>query len=133
LIDRDIDILLDIAALIDDHLNKEGPVRAVEIINEFSYFIKKEIDYTYEGQNCEKFNENFKGDNRVVIPKIFWKYTTKKVLVMEEIEGVKLSNINEIERYNWDKGKISEVGARVFMEQIFIHGYFHGDPQQVQK
>jgi len=128
LIDRDIDILLDIAVLIDDHLNREGPVKAAEIINEFSYFIKKEIDYTYEGQNCEKFNENFKGDSRVVIPKIFWKYTTKKVLVMEEIEGVRLSNINEIERYNWDKGKISEVGARVFMEQIFIHGYFHGDP-----
>ncbi|RKD34652.1 ABC1 kinase family protein [Thermohalobacter berrensis] len=128
IINTDIDILYFIAHMLDEHFSKRSPVKAVEIVKEFSYFIKKELDYTYEAQNCDSFRENFKNDNRVYIPKIYWEYTTKRVLVMEEIKGVKVSNIKEIEKLGWDKEKIARLGAKIFMEQVFIHGLFHGDP-----
>lgn len=128
IIDRDIDILYNVAKLIDEHFNKQGPVHAVDIVKEFAYFIYKEIDYTYEGQNCQSFFEIFKDDKRVLVPKVYWDYTTKRILVMEEIKGVKVSNIPEINRRNWDKEKIADIGANVFLEQIFLHGFFHGDP-----
>lgn len=128
IIKQDIDILYTLAKMFDDLLKKKIVINARDIVEEFSYFIKKELDYTYEAQNCERFRMHFKNDKRVVIPKIYWKYTTKKVLVMEEIKGVKVSNIDEIDEIGFNKRKLSELGAKIFLEQIFIHGFFHGDP-----
>ncbi|QIB26536.1 ABC1 kinase family protein [Caloranaerobacter azorensis] len=128
IIKQDIDILYTLAKLFDDILKKKMVISARDIVEEFSYFIRKELDYTYEAQNCERFRMYFKNDERVVIPKIYWKYTTKKVLVMEEIKGIKVSDIDEIDKMGFNKEKLSELGAKVFLEQIFIHGFFHGDP-----
>ncbi|WP_427339084.1 ABC1 kinase family protein [Caloranaerobacter sp. DY30410] len=127
-IKQDIDILYTLAKMFDDILKKKMVISARDIVEEFSYFIKKELDYTYEAQNCERFRMYFKNDKRVVIPKIYWEYTTKKVLVMEEIKGIKVSDIDEIDKMGFNKEKLSELGAKVFLEQIFIHGFFHGDP-----
>ncbi|KGG81513.1 ubiquinone biosynthesis monooxygenase UbiB [Caloranaerobacter azorensis H53214] len=127
-IKQDIDILYTLAKLFDDILKKKMVISARDIVEEFSYFIRKELDYTYEAQNCERFRMYFKNDERVVIPKIYWEYTTKKVLVMEEIKGIKVSDIDEIDKMGFNKEKLSELGAKVFLEQIFIHGFFHGDP-----
>jgi ubiquinone biosynthesis protein len=128
IISTDIDILLSIAKLIDEHFNNQSPFNAVDIVNEFSYLIKKELDYTYEAQNCETFRENYKNSNKVYIPKIYWEYTTKRVLVMERIRGTKISDLDEYNRLDYDKNELAKLGARVFMEQILIHGFFHGDP-----
>ncbi|SHH53049.1 ubiquinone biosynthesis protein [Caloranaerobacter azorensis DSM 13643] len=128
IIKQDIDILYTLARLFDDILKKKMVISTRDIVEEFSYFIRKELDYTYEAQNCERFRMYFKNDERVVIPKTYWEYTTKKVLVMEEIKGIKVSDIDEIDKMGFNKEKLSELGAKVFLEQIFIHGFFHGDP-----
>lgn len=128
IIKKDMEVLHSMAHVIDERFNKTGMIRAVDIIRELSYSIHKELDYTYEAQNAQKFGENFKDNKNAVIPKIYWDYTTKKVVVMEEIRGIKISDIEEIERRNWDKSKIGKIGASLFMEQVFIHGLFHGDP-----
>ncbi|WP_369813257.1 ABC1 kinase family protein [Caloranaerobacter sp. TR13] len=127
-IKQDIDILYTLAKMFDDILKKKIVISARNIVEEFSYFIKKELDYTYEAQNCERFRMLFKNDKRVIIPRIYWEYTTKKVLVMEEIRGIKVSNIDEIDKIGFNKEKLSELGAKIFLEQIFVHGFFHGDP-----
>ncbi|KNF08696.1 ubiquinone biosynthesis protein UbiB [Gottschalkia purinilytica] len=128
IIKKDMEVLHSMAHIVDERFNKTGMIRAVDIIRELSYSIHKELDYTYEAQNAHKFGENFKDNKNAVIPKIYWDYTTKRVVVMEEIKGIKISDIEEIERRNWDKSKIGKIGASLFMEQVFIHGLFHGDP-----
>lgn len=127
-IETDIDILYTFAKLIDDHLNRQKVIKAADIANEFAYILRRELDYTYEAQNCEAFRKNFEGDKRVKIPKVYWEYTTKRVLVMERIKGIKVSNIQEIEKKRYGKEKLAEIGAKVFLEQIFIHKFFHADP-----
>ncbi len=128
IIETDLDILYNIASLLNEHIKKKITVSFVDIVDEFANTLKKELNYTYEAQNCENFRVKFKNDKRVVIPKVFWKYTTKRVLMTEKIEGIKLSNIDKIEKQKIDTRELSHIGAKVFMEQIFIHGYFHGDP-----
>lgn len=128
IINKDLEILYKIGNLIDEHFNKKKVIRFTNVIKEFSYFIKRELDYRYEAQNCNLFRENFKENDNVVVPKIYWDYTTKKILVMEEVKGIKVSNLEEIDKRGWDREKLAEIGASVFMEQIFIYSFFHGDP-----
>ena len=128
IIENDIDILFSITSLIDDYFSKNTKIKYSELVEEFSYYIRKELDYTYEAQNALKFKEVFKEKDNLVIPKIYWEYTTKKLLVMEKIEGVKLSDIETIKKKNINLKKLARDGALIFMEQVFIHNIFHGDP-----
>lgn len=128
IIEKDLDILINLSQIVDEHYNKSNIISYRNVIDEFSFFIRKELDYTYEALNCKRFREMYSNDGRVTIPKIYWEYTTRKVLVMEKIDGVKLSNIEIIEEKGLDKKKLGELGAKVFMNQVFIHSIFHGDP-----
>ncbi|ABR48504.1 ABC-1 domain protein [Alkaliphilus metalliredigens QYMF] len=127
-IQRDIEILFDIAQLLDDHSDKKKPYRLVEIVQEFSYAILKELDYSMEAKNTENFKENFKSDSHIEIPSIFWKYTSNKVITMERIYGIKIMDIDELNKQKWDLERLARIGAKSFMRQVFIHGFFHGDP-----
>lgn len=127
-IETDLQILTDISELIDEYYNKGNIFKYKGIVKEFSFFIRKELDYTYEALNCQKFGEIYKNNSNIFIPKIYWKYTSRRVLVMEKIDGIKLSDIETIEKRGWDKKKIAKIGSRMFMHQVFIHSFFHGDP-----
>ncbi|MBS4539687.1 ubiquinone biosynthesis protein UbiB [Clostridium sp. D2Q-11] len=128
IISRDLDILETIAGILDDYLVKKNVVRFREVLNDFSITINRELDYTIEAQNYENFRETFKDNNNIIIPKVFWKFTTKKVIITSEINGLKISNIKEINNRKYDKEKIAFNIAKLYMEQVFLHGFFHGDP-----
>lgn len=128
MIKTDIEIISKMGKLVDESVNKSGMFKAGEIVKEFGYYLSREIDYTYEAQNALKFANNFKNRRGVKIPKIYWEYTTSKVLVMEEIEGVKISEVENLEKKNWNLRKIAKNLADSFMTQVFIDGIFHGDP-----
>ncbi|MFT9494026.1 ABC1 kinase family protein [Anaerosolibacter sp.] len=128
IIQRDMSILYHLAALFDEYFKDEMPIHAKEIVEEYSRSIIKELDYTIEARNTEKFRENFKNQLEVCVPLIFWKYTTKRILVLEEIEGIKAINVKQIKQMGWDTGKIGDIIAKSFMKQVFIYGLFHGDP-----
>ena len=70
----------------------------------------------------------FKNDSKVYIPKVYWNISSKKVLVMEKIDGISVSNINDIRSIGWDTKEIANVGAMSFMKQVFFNGFFHADP-----
>lgn len=127
-IDNDLQILFDVSKLFDEHYNKNGIIKYNNIIKEFSFFIRRELDYTYEALNCNRFAEMFKGDKRVAIPTIHWEFTSKRVMCMERIQGIKLNDFKTIEKNGWNKEKLAKLGSKIFMEQIFVHSFFHGDP-----
>ncbi|OPJ56771.1 ABC1 kinase family protein [Alkalithermobacter paradoxus] len=123
----DLEILYSLAKAIDEHYN-ENMIKLSEVVEEFSVSLVRELDYNFEGRNCEKFIEIFKNDKNTYIPKVYWDYTSKKVLTLEKIDGVKISDIITMKEKNWDPKKIANIGALSFMKQVFIHGFFHGDP-----
>ena len=127
-IEQDIEIVKNMARLIDENLNESGSLKATEIIDEFSKSITTELDYIHEAHSAQKMKINARKDKNVVIPKIYWDITTKKVIIMENIKGIKVNNKKALAERNWDKELISEIIAKSFMEQVFLHGLFHGDP-----
>jgi ubiquinone biosynthesis protein len=127
-IDEDIGILRTIAGLAERHLPDAELYNPVGTVDEFAKLIRRELDYTLEGRNMERFAHNFADDDTVYIPRVYWELTTGRVLTMERIEGVKVSQIEDLRRAGFDPERIAVRGAEVYLKQIFIHRFFHGDP-----
>ena len=127
-IEQDIQILNTMADIIDSSINESGAMKTKEIVREFSQSIMRELDYVHEAHSAQKMKINFRKNKTVIIPEIYWETTSKKVITMENIEGIKVNNIKSIKDKQWDTEKLSELIAKLFMEQVFLYGLFHGDP-----
>ncbi len=124
----DLKIMERVSKLIDNTFNKNGIMSFEKVIKEFSYYLNRELDYTYEAQNAHVFYQNFSSDETVMIPQIHWNYVTRRVLVMDEIIGIKIDNIKKLDKLGYNKEKLASILASSFMKQILIDGAFHGDP-----
>ena len=98
------------------------------ILDEFASRIFEEMDYTFEGHNAEKFSKYYGELEGIYVPKIYWKYTAKRVLTMEWIEGIKLTNVAKVKEAGFDSRHIIEVGVQCSLRQLLDYGYFHADP-----
>jgi len=127
-IKSDISILLDLAKFMDKRMINGHIYQPIEIVKEFSKSIKRELDFISEGRNIDKFRVNFKNSETVHIPKVYWQLTTSRILTMEYIVGLKVSDIDNSHDFQYDKKLISARGADMMLKQIFVDGFFHGDP-----
>ncbi len=128
IIETDMSILFSLVKLIEKRSISGRLFQPVEIIREFSRTIRKELDFVNEGHNIEKFRINFRESETVHIPKVHWELTTKKILTMEFIKGVKISKVIGSENSMFDKKIISSRGIDMILKQILVDGFFHGDP-----
>ncbi len=95
---------------------------------EFSKIVRAELDYAQEGRSAERFRQNFLGDERVVIPKVYWEFSRGKVLTLEFVSGIKISECAVIKASGMDCRKLVNLLAETYSKMIFVHGFFHGDP-----
>lgn len=126
-IKSDLEILKTIAVTLKD-LKKDFKIDLVEIIEEFETQLLRELDYTFEAISATKFRKMFKDSDEVYIPEVYLEWCTKKVLVMEKVKGIKLSDIEKIKSLGWDAKNIANIGVRSFFVQILSDGFFHADP-----
>lgn len=98
------------------------------IVDEFGTKLFEEIDYLNEGRNAEKFAANFQDDLSVKVPTIYWRYSSKQVLTLEWINGVKLTDIPKIRESNLDENQLIEIGVTSGLRQLLEFGFFHADP-----
>jgi len=98
------------------------------IIDDFGVLIYREIDYLAEAANTQRFNELYAGVTDVFVPKIYSDFSTSKVLTMEWIDGVRLTDQAGLERYNLDAPKLINTLIECSLRQILENGFFHADP-----
>jgi len=99
-----------------------------KILYEFAKTIKKELNFYIEALNLKRFYFDFKDNKNIKVPKLYEKYSTKRVLVMEYINGIKISNKNELLKNGYSLKEITKKSFDLICEQIFIHRFFHADP-----
>ena len=100
----------------------------VNLVKEFERTIFKELDMVIEAGNIERFAANFQEKDELYIGKVFRTYTTKSVLVMEYIDGMKMDQVDEIKAHGIDPKEIAMIGLRSFSRQLMDFGFFHADP-----
>ncbi len=127
-IDTDLQILSDLAKLLERNIPDGHLFAPSLIVSEFAKTIRRELDFYREGQNIERFHKNFADDKTVYIPKVYWELTTDRILTMEWIDGIKISETAALEAAGLDKKAVAVNGARLILKQIFDHGFFHADP-----
>lgn len=128
-IELDLEILKDLIGFINERSGNNWIYHPQLMIKEFKKAIRKEIDFTNEAHNYEKFRINFKDIDYVKIPKVYWGMSTTKVLTMEFIEGIKINEITQLKYKDlFEPGEVARRGAYIVLKQIFEDGFFHADP-----
>jgi predicted unusual protein kinase regulating ubiquinone biosynthesis (AarF/ABC1/UbiB family) len=123
----DLYIVRNIAAWLNRHV---GLIRSdlVALIDELGQRVFEEMDYLNEAANAEKFAELHRHNPRIAVPRIFHQATSRRVLTMEWIDGVKLTNLEAVRAIGVDPDDMVEVGVNCSLQQLLEHGFFHADP-----
>jgi ubiquinone biosynthesis protein len=128
MIEVDLQILRHLASLIENHIEGWKIHQPTQVAEQIARTLTEEIDFTTEASHIERFASQFEGDARIRVPNVFRHATTRRVLTMEYIDGIKASLLGELDAARFDRPGIANRIADLVMEQIFSHGFFHADP-----
>jgi len=127
-------IATDLAALrtVGNWLRRYPPIRrradVPALLAEFTRTLYEEIDYLAEGRNAETFAANFKDDPDVRVPRVIWAHTTRRVLTLEDVYAIKITDYAAITAAGIDRAEVARRLFEVYLQQIFEDGFFHADP-----
>ena len=124
----DLAILRQIARYFQNH-PKWGKNRDwMGIYDECCRILWEETDYLREGRNADTFRRNFRDEEWVCVPRVYWKYASPKVLTLEYMPGIKISHYEALEAAGLDRKILARLGAKAYLQQILNGGFFHADP-----
>ena len=127
-IEVDLEIMLHLATLMERNIKEMALFRPVKIVEEFARTLEKEIDYTIEAASMERIARYFLDDPTIYIPRVYRDTTTERVITMELVDGIKVSEIERLEEAGLDRKIITARGADFYLKQVFHYGFFHADP-----
>jgi ubiquinone biosynthesis protein len=125
---KDIDLMYYFAAHIEKRSELGRVVGAANLVKEFERTIFRELDMLVEAGNIERFAQSFADIDEIYIPKVHWTHTSRSVLTMEHIDGIKMDHVAEIREAGIDPEEVALIGLRSFSRQLMQAGIFHVDP-----
>ena len=125
---EDIRLMYYFAQKIEKTFEISQMLGTINLVKEFERTIFKELDMFIEAGSMEKFATNFENVDELYIAKVYWEYTSKSVLVMEHIDGIKMDQVQTIVDNGIDPKEVAMIGLRSFSRQLMEFGFFHGDP-----
>ena len=127
-IEADLSLLYQAAKIAKDRVRALDFIDAQSLVDEFARSLREELDYRQEARNANTFHRNFAGHPRVRIPRVFWSYTSGRVLTLEFLDGTKIADLHPGELSEDERRRLAYAMAEAWMTMVFRHGIFHGDP-----
>ncbi|MEQ8998405.1 MAG: AarF/ABC1/UbiB kinase family protein [Coleofasciculus sp. B1-GNL1-01] len=124
----DLQILKGIARYFQNHPDWGRGRDWMGIYEECCRILWEEIDYLSEGRNADTFRRNFRTYDWVKVPRVYWRYTSNRVLTLEYAPGIKISHYEALEAAGLDRKLLAQLGARAYLQQLLNDGFFHADP-----
>ena len=128
LFNLDFEVLHRLVRLLNRFLRGLRKYDLEAIYYEFFELLYQEIDYIHEGKNADRFRENFSNELRVAVPKVYWHYTTKKILTLEYLPGIKVNDRQTLEASGINTDEIIQLGISSYLKQLLLDGFFQSDP-----
>ena len=128
IIETDLDILQNLANRASRRWTVAANYNLPGLVSEFAASIRRELDYLTEGRNAERFAANFADSADVHIPQVYWATTTSRVLTLERIDGIKVDDLDGLDRARVDRRALATKATGVAVSMVFEHGFFHADP-----
>lgn len=127
-VDTDLDIVLTQARFVATHSDLGERYDVVDIATEFADALRKELDYTQEARNAERLGDAFVDDETVAFPAVHWEFSTSSVLTLDRFDGVAFNRLDLLDAAGADRPELARRGIYAYLEQIFVHGFYHADP-----
>ncbi len=127
IVKTDLSILFMLAGLVEKYFPSLELYNPLGMVDEFARSISKELDFVTEASNIERMARNFSDDPVLELPGVFWEYTTKRVMTIKFIDGISISDIPRLKKEGYDLEEITKNAVNIFLKQVLVHGYFHGD------
>ncbi len=126
-LERDLGLLRILAQLAVRYWSDARRLRPLDVVNEYDKVIHDEMDLNHEAANASQIRINFAGSDLLYVPKVYWDYTRKTVMVMERISGIPISHVEALRAHGIDLRRLAHNGVEIFFTQAFRHGFFHAD------
>ncbi|GFN30984.1 ABC1 kinase family protein [Paenibacillus xylaniclasticus] len=127
-IETDLEILDNLARIAEHRIEWAAKYQIRDMVTELAHSLRSELDYAIEGRNAERMARAFARDPGIHIPTIYWEYSSRRVLTMERMSGVKVNDIDGLKSIGASPKKVAERITNVLFRQIFDVGLFHADP-----
>jgi len=127
-VERDLELMLELAILIERHLPESRVFEPVGLVTQFARSIRREMNFVREARTTDEFHRLFKRDSTLIVPRVYWDLSGETVITMEFLDGFKISDRAGIQAANLKRSDLATTGARIFLKQVFEYGLFHGDP-----
>ena len=124
----DLSIMETIAGWIEREIREAREYEPLAKVKEIGGNLKSELNFTNEGRAVDQFRKNFKDDETILIPKVYWNLSTSKILTLEYIEHIKITDIELLEKAGISRRELIQRGVDFILKQVFEHGFFHADP-----
>jgi len=127
-IESDLRLMASAARVARERVRQLDFIDTGELVDEFGRSIRLELDYQQEARNAETFRRNFAGDERIAVPRVWWRYTSGWLLTLDRLEG---THVRDLDLASWDDDARRELAYTLtdaWMAMIFRHAFFHGDP-----
>ena len=128
IIETDLSILQSMAERIETVFPESRLYNPTGLVDDFAHQIVKELDFTRDARNAERMARNFRNMPGIRFPRIYWEFTSSRLLVMEYVEGVRIDDPEAITEMGLDPHEIGVLGFHAYLKMIFEDGFFHGDP-----
>lgn len=128
LIEVDLEIMLHLAMLMEKNIEEIAFQKPTRVIEEFARTLERELDFSTEAASMERVSAQFLNDRTIYIPKVYSDFSRMRVLTMEYVDGIKVSEIEKLEAAGLNLKTITARGADFVMKQVFEFGFFHADP-----
>jgi len=128
LVRMDLNSLKFVIRVITRFVNTGTIIDLMGVYREFERTVYEEIDYITEAANCKRFQEMFQDDPTIYIPAVYEEYTTRRVLVLEWIDGIKINEYAALEAAGIDRLEVANRTVQAYFHQFFEEGFFHADP-----
>ena len=126
-IEKDMEILILCAKLINNYSEESKRLRPIEVVSDYQTSVLHELDLVREAANCAQIGRNWEGSDIIKVPKIYWDYCKTNILVQERIHGIPINNIKELKAAGVNIEELAINGVRIFFTQVFLHNLFHAD------
>lgn len=124
---QDLAVMEIVIAALEHYLPESRRLGLPVIHAEFSRTILAELDFHREAAQTERFRRNFEGSDEIFVPRVFWDYCTRRLLVLERVEGASPADVPGMEAMGVDRTRVARILSRAFMKQVLEDGVFHAD------
>jgi len=128
LIETDLGILADWARLAESRLEWARNYRLTDVVEELGRALRDELDFDKEARHAERFAQANQGAKKMRVPAVHREFSSSRVLTMDYVEGIKLSELGRLDRAGLNRKELAERYARMIFQQALVEGFFHGDP-----